>query len=219
MWWLCPLVLLEAFAADVVLVTLVMWSVCPERTLSEVMLLLFLSSSTLTPFFLSDGVERLTRSDDVGRRRRVLSGLLGLSTTSAAANGLLFFGGGCLLVAGGLASCHGAGRGRVAGPFEVYTQLGRIHFTPCAVKLEDGREGEAYGIGRVIPWDDTATELWVEGRDQICRYARDLGDAVEGDTMVCRIVVRSQRTTQLARIDAILAVIVHREGKPDEEGI
>ena len=36
--------------------------------------------------------------------------------------------------------------------------------------------------------------------------------------MVCRIVVRSQRTTQLARIDAILAVIVHREVSPDEEG-
>ena len=36
--------------------------------------------------------------------------------------------------------------------------------------------------------------------------------------MVCRIVVRSQRTTQLARIDAILSVVVHREVSPDEEG-
>ena len=74
----------------------------------------------------------------MSRRRSVLHGLLGLSATSAAANGLLFFGGSCLLVAGGLASCHGAGGSRVAWPFEVHTQLGRIHFTPCAVKLEDG---------------------------------------------------------------------------------
>ena len=76
------------------------------------------------PVLLSDGVERLTCGDDVGRRRSVLPGLLGLSATSAAANGLLFFGGSCLLVAGGLASCHGAGGSRVAWPFEVHTQLG-----------------------------------------------------------------------------------------------
>ena len=76
------------------------------------------------PVLLSDGVERLPRSDDVGRRRSVLSGLLGPSTTSAAANGLLFFGGSCFLVAGGLASCHRAGGSRVAWPFEVDTQLG-----------------------------------------------------------------------------------------------
>ena len=76
------------------------------------------------PVLLRDGVERLTRSDDVGRRRSVLPGLLSLSTTSAAANGLLFFGGSCLLFAGGLVSRRRASRCGVAGPFEVHTQLG-----------------------------------------------------------------------------------------------
>ena len=93
-----------------------------ERIGGDVIALLELLDTD--PVLLSDGVERLTRSDDVGRRRSVLPGLLGLSATSAAANGLLFFGGSCLLVAGGLASCHGARGSRVAWPFEVHTQLG-----------------------------------------------------------------------------------------------
>ena len=36
--------------------------------------------------------------------------------------------------------------------------------------------------------------------------------------MIRGVIVRSQRATQLARIDAILAVIVHREVSSDEEG-
>ena len=36
--------------------------------------------------------------------------------------------------------------------------------------------------------------------------------------MIRRVIVRSQWATQLTRVDAILAVVVHREVSPDEEG-
>ena len=112
---------------------------------------------------LGDGVERLTCGDDVSCGRRLLLGFCLLST--GAAGGLLFFGDRSFLFAGGLASRRRASRCSVVGPFEVHTQLRRIHFAPSAVKLEDGREGETYGIGHIVPWDDATAELWVERRD------------------------------------------------------
>ena len=36
--------------------------------------------------------------------------------------------------------------------------------------------------------------------------------------MIRRVIVRSQWATQLTRVDAVLAVVVHREVSPDEEG-
>ena len=36
--------------------------------------------------------------------------------------------------------------------------------------------------------------------------------------MIRRVIVRSQRATQLTRVDAVLAVVVHREVSSDEEG-
>ena len=36
--------------------------------------------------------------------------------------------------------------------------------------------------------------------------------------MIRCVIVRSQRAAQLTRVDAVLAVVVHREVSPDEEG-
>lgn len=109
----------------------------------------------------SDSIERLT-SDDGMRGGGSL--LLGAAFFLLAVTRGFFFGRRLFVVlrlALDLRTCsHG-----IVRAFEADTQLGGIDFAACAVELEDSGEGQAHGIGGVIPWDDTSAELRVEGRD------------------------------------------------------
>lgn len=108
----------------------------------------------------SDGIERLTSGDGMrGGGSLLLSASLLLAVAWSIFYGSRFF------ALCGLAFSSGTSRHGVVWSFEADTQLGRMDFTPCAVELEDSREGQAHGIGGVIPWDDTSAELGVEGRD------------------------------------------------------
>lgn len=109
----------------------------------------------------SDGIERLT-SDDGMRGGGSL--LLGASLLLLAVAWSIFYGS-RLFALCGLTLSSGASRHGVVRAFEADTQFGGMDFTPCAVELEDSGEGQAHGIGGVIPWDDASTELRVEGRD------------------------------------------------------
>ena len=108
----------------------------------------------------SDGIECLASDDSV---RGGGSLLLGADLLLAAAWSI-FYGSRlfalCGLTLSSGACCHG-----VVWAFEADTQLGRMDFTPCAVELEDSGEGQAHGIGGIVPWDDASAELRVEGRD------------------------------------------------------
>lgn len=109
----------------------------------------------------SDGIERLTSGDGM---RGGGSLLLGAALLLFAVTRGFFFRG-RLFVVLRLALDFCASRHGVVRSFEADTQFGRMDFTPCAVELEDSGEGQANGIGGVIPWDDTSAELGVEGRD------------------------------------------------------
>lgn len=108
----------------------------------------------------SDGIERLASDDSV---RGGGSLLLSASLLLAAAWSIFY--GSRLFALCGLALSSSASRHGVVWSFEADTQFGGMDFTPCAVELEDSGEGQAHGIGGVIPWDDASAELRVEGRD------------------------------------------------------